>query len=133
MPLVQILCNAALSQDVKGKLDTCVREVLVGNCGSNPAHVHVLIQDHQFFSFGGDASTPAVQVNITTASQQIDSSKRRALVEVLVPVLTSQVAGLPEARVSTFFHELPVEQIAVGSSIIVFAGTGTGSKAHSPR
>ena len=61
-----------------------------------------------------------MQVTIKSSQQQFSPENRRAVVVRLMDLLSASFPGLRPERVTTLFEEVPVEQIAIGSSIIVF-------------
>ena len=54
------------------------------------------------------------------AHNSIDRDSRTRIVNGFGPILTHAIAGLEASRVYMTFEEIPVQNIAVGSSIMVF-------------
>lgn len=61
-----------------------------------------------------------MQVTVKAAYNSIDRDARKVIVGRIVPLLITAFAGLNGDRVYTIFEELPVENLAVGSSIMMF-------------
>ncbi|GLC42357.1 hypothetical protein PLESTB_000655900 [Pleodorina starrii] len=128
MPVVQIVVNKPLEQDKKKAVAKGLTGLVSAECRVPAGHVHVLILDNQFFSFGDDSEKPAVYVTVRSSAQQIVPEARRNLVVEMVGVLTTAIPDLDAFRINTFFEELPVENIAVGAHIATFAASGGSAR-----
>ncbi|KAF5826560.1 Tautomerase/MIF superfamily [Dunaliella salina] len=121
MPLITITTNVECSPEGKAKLAQLINQEVTNTHSGTPAsHVHVHIMASEFLSFGGDANSPCATVTVKCAAQLLDGAARKSLVERIVPLLQSNLGCSPE-RTTTFFHEVPVEAIAVGTNIMVFS------------
>ena len=89
-------------------------------------HVHLYVQDGAFYAFGGDVDTAAAYVTVKSSALQILPEGRKEIVRELMPILSTAFPGLSAERVNSFFEELPVENIAVGTNIATFATSPTG-------
>lgn len=121
MPVITIVCNKVASSDAKRDLLTSVSELVAATCHIPTGHVHLYIQDGAFFAFGGDVDTAAAYVTVKSSALQILPEGRRGIVRDLMPILSKAFPDLLAERVNTLFEELPVENIAVGTSIATFA------------
>jgi hypothetical protein len=61
-----------------------------------------------------------MQVSFKAASNSIEHNARNALAKAIAPFLAGWLPGLLEDRIYMTFEELPVQNIAVGSSIMKF-------------
>nr|ARO50079.1 hypothetical protein [Yamagishiella unicocca] len=113
MPVVHIVINKEASLDTKKALAKGLTELFAGECRVPLTHVHVLIMDNQFFSFGDDSDKSAAYVTVKSSAQQIVPEARRNLVADIVPIMKTAFPDLDAYRINTMFEELPVENIAV--------------------
>ncbi|EFJ47740.1 hypothetical protein VOLCADRAFT_104979 [Volvox carteri f. nagariensis] len=120
MPVVQIVVNKEASPDTKKAVAKGLTEIVAAECRVPQGHVHVLILDNQFFSFGDNYEKTAAYVTVRSSAQQIVPEARRNLVVEMVAILTTAFADLDPYRINTFFEELPVENIAVGCFSYLF-------------
>jgi len=120
MPLVVVTTNVAISPEQKETMAKETTNLFVNELKTSEKHVHVHVQDSQFFSFAGDFAAAAANVTVKCAHNSIDRDARTRLVNGFGPVLSHAIAGLQPERVYMTFEELPVQNIAVGSSIMVF-------------
>ncbi|KAG1680321.1 hypothetical protein FOA52_015411 [Chlamydomonas sp. UWO 241] len=117
MPVIIVTTNSVCAdkksfvQAVGAAAATCLRVI--------PGHVHVHLVEGQCFGFGGDIDTAGAYVLVKSASLNINPDARKALVVDLAPMLQSALGASPE-RTTTIFEEVPVEQIAVGTAIMVY-------------
>ncbi|KAG2483118.1 hypothetical protein HYH03_018008 [Edaphochlamys debaryana] len=131
MPVITVITNAKASVEQKIKIAKALNELVATEVRVPAGHVHVLIQDEQFFSFGDDLEKPAVYLTVKSSALQILPEARRNLVADFVPALQAALPDLSAWRVNTMFEELPVECIAVGSNIATFgAPKSTGGSAR---
>ncbi|GLI71101.1 hypothetical protein VaNZ11_016172 [Volvox africanus] len=125
MPVVQIVVNKEASLDTKKAVAKGLTELFAAECRVPPGHVHVLILQNEFFSFGDNYEKAAAYVTVRSSAQQIVPEARRNLVVEIVAVLTAAFPDLDAYRINTFFEELPVENIAVGAHIATFGAPGS--------
>ncbi|KXZ50546.1 hypothetical protein GPECTOR_16g721 [Gonium pectorale] len=131
MPVITITVNKPAALDVKKSLSKGLTELVATECRVPTTHVHVLITDNAFFSFGDDHEKAAAYVTVRSSAQQIQPEARRNLVADLVAAMKTAFPDLDAYRINTMFEELPVENIAVGAHIATFAKGPTGSARNS--
>lgn len=121
MPFTSLVVNTKLSLDQKKELAAAVTQIFVDSLKTFTQHNHVRILDNEFVSFAGNYESPAVMVQVKAADNSINKEAREALVEGFSKALTSHIPCLNPDRIYITFEELPVQNIAVGNSIMRFA------------
>eukprot|EP00882_Tetradesmus_deserticola_P007039 GHRQ01007411.1.p1 GENE.GHRQ01007411.1~~GHRQ01007411.1.p1 ORF type:complete len:114 (+),score=37.86 GHRQ01007411.1:179-520(+) len=84
------------------------------------AHTHVQVTDNQFLSLGGNPETPASIVTIKAADSSITKDARKHLVSGISEALLQHLQCLSGDRIYMIFEEHPVQNFAVGDSIMTF-------------
>eukprot|EP00798_Chlamydomonas_sp_ICE-L_P031470 gene31470-6658_t len=120
MPFIQIVMNTKLELDAKQTLVASLTSAFSEEIKIPKGHIHTMIRDGEFFAFGGDVSTPSAWATVKSSNHQIAPEVRKLLVTRLVPLLTEACPGLIADRTVTLFEEMPVENIAIGTHIMVF-------------
>eukprot|EP00879_Flechtneria_rotunda_P004351 GHRR01004602.1.p2 GENE.GHRR01004602.1~~GHRR01004602.1.p2 ORF type:complete len:138 (+),score=31.34 GHRR01004602.1:129-542(+) len=120
MPLIHISTNLkGVNHESKKELATVVTDAFSLK-NMSPLHTHVQIEDGQFLCFGGNSSVPAAVVIIKSSEGSISKDARRSLVASLSKALPLHLEGLAADRLYMTFEDLPVQNIAVGDSIMTF-------------
>jgi phenylpyruvate tautomerase PptA (4-oxalocrotonate tautomerase family) len=120
MPLISICINTTLSPEAKRDLAQNVTSLFASEAHTAPAHVHVAILDGQYLSFGGDGDAPAASVTIKAADASINKDVRKALVAGFSKAVPQAVSTLTGDRLYMTFEDIPVQNFAVGDSIMTF-------------
>eukprot|EP00878_Enallax_costatus_P002169 GHUV01002338.1.p1 GENE.GHUV01002338.1~~GHUV01002338.1.p1 ORF type:complete len:137 (+),score=27.24 GHUV01002338.1:226-636(+) len=119
MPIISICTNVSMPPDAKRELARSVTSLFATEAHSSPTHVHVAILDGQYLSFGGNGDDPAVSVTIKAADASINKDVRKALVAGFSKAVQA-VGKLPGDRLYMTFEDIPVQNFAVGDSIMTF-------------
>ncbi|GFR41641.1 hypothetical protein Agub_g2376 [Astrephomene gubernaculifera] len=126
MPLINVVVNKEAGLDAKKTLAKAITELFAAECRVPASHVHVVILDNQFISFGADSEKAAAYITVKSSQLQILPEARRSLVSEIVPALKAVIPDLDGYRINTFFEDLPVENIAIGPNIATFSKPGGG-------
>ncbi|KAF6251181.1 Tautomerase/MIF superfamily [Scenedesmus sp. NREL 46B-D3] len=120
MPLIIVETNASLDPAQKRSLAVKLTDVFTKTLHTAAAHTHVQVTDNQFLSLGGNPETPASVVTIKAADSSITKDARKSLVAGISEALPQHLQCLSGDRIYMIFEEHPVQNFAVGDSIMTF-------------
>ncbi|KAF8063733.1 hypothetical protein HT031_003589 [Scenedesmus sp. PABB004] len=131
MPCIQVTTNVPLG--AKPALAAALTALFSTALKAAPGHVHVAIIDGAFISLAGDADSAAALVSVKAADGSITADARKAITAGIGAALTQHVSpSLQAGRSYITFEDLPVQNVAVGGSIMTFSTMHTARSVDVP-